>query len=149
MEKWNALVQKMEAHRDLCFELLRIYLGLGLLAKGIFFISQTEFLSRLMMEAGEFQAMTTMVVHYVALAHITGGLMLVIGMGTRLAAAMQIPVLFGAVFFIHFKEGVFTTGQNLEFSALVLFLLILIFIYGSGRWSLDYSLEHKKAEVEV
>jgi len=135
----------MAAQKDICFDLMRIYLGLGLMAKGIFFFSQIEFLARLMNETGLAWAMNTIVIHYVSLAHVAGGLMMVLGMGTRLAAAIQIPVLFGAVFFVHFKEGVFaTTGQNLEFSALVLFLLILVMIYGSGPLSIDYRLSQSK-----
>jgi uncharacterized membrane protein YphA (DoxX/SURF4 family) len=53
------------------------------------------------------------------------------------AALLQIPVLFGAVFLVHRAEGLFTADQNLQFSILVLFLLILIFLYGPGFLSLD------------
>ncbi len=142
MEK---LMKWLDAQKEICFELVRIYLGLGLLAKGIYFFSQTESLARLMQEGGLGWAMNTMIIHYVSMAHATGGLMMVFGMATRLGAAIQIPILVGAVFFVHFKEGVFaTSGQNLEFSALVLFLLILVFVYGSGPWSVDYRLAQRK-----
>jgi uncharacterized membrane protein YphA (DoxX/SURF4 family) len=38
--------------------------------------------------------------------------------------------------------------ENLEFSALVLFLLILVFVYGSGQWSVDHYLSKKGSESE-
>ena len=82
-------------------------------------------------------ATASIVGHYVIIAHLVGGLFLAIGLFTRFAALLQIPVLFGAVFFVHRAEGLFTTSQNLEFSILVLFLLILIFFYGPGVLSLD------------
>src|SRR6185369_13810067 len=76
--------------------------------------------------------------HYVMVAHFVGGLLLVLGFLTRIAALVQIPILFGAVFFVHQKDGLFALGQSLEFSALVLFLLVLFTIAGAGKLSLDY-----------
>lgn len=64
------------------------------------------------------------------IAHLCGGAFLAIGLLTRLSALLQIPVLAGAVFLIHWHEGLFSLGQSLEFSSLVLFLLILLFIDG-------------------
>jgi uncharacterized membrane protein YphA (DoxX/SURF4 family) len=81
---------------------------------------------------------TMALAHYVAMAHLFGGFLLAFGLITRVAALVQVPVLFGAVFFIHLKEGLFTPGQTLEFSALVLFILVLFSICGSGRLSADY-----------
>jgi len=78
------------------------------------------------------------ILDYVIFAHLCGGAFLAIGLLTRLSAFIQIPVLLGAVFFIHWQEGIITLGQSLEYSSLVLVLLILIFIYGPGRLSLDY-----------
>jgi len=45
--------------------------------------------------------------------------------------------LAGAVFIVHRQDGLFALGQSLEFSALVLFLLIVIAISGGGPLSLD------------
>ena len=46
-----------------------------------------------------------------------------IGLWTRTAILANIPVLFGAVFFVYFEKGLFTQNQGLEFTALVFFLL--------------------------
>ena len=50
----------------------------------------------------------------------------------------QIPILLGAVFMVHRSEGFLTSGQSLEFSSLVLFLLAVFLVGGAGRLSLDY-----------
>jgi uncharacterized membrane protein YphA (DoxX/SURF4 family) len=50
---------------------------------------------------------------------------------------VQIPVLTGAVLLVHWQDGLLSANQSLEFSALVLFLLVLVCAFGGGRWSLD------------
>ena len=62
--------------------------------------------------------------------------MLTVGFLTRVASLANIPILFGAVFFIHYPQGLAATDQSLELSALVLFLLALFAVRGSGRLSL-------------
>jgi uncharacterized membrane protein YphA (DoxX/SURF4 family) len=49
-----------------------------------------------------------------------------------------VPILIGAVFFVHRGEGLLTATQSLEFSALVLFLLLVFVVSGAGKLSLDY-----------
>jgi uncharacterized membrane protein YphA (DoxX/SURF4 family) len=80
-----------------------------------------------------------MMLHYVMIAHFVGGAMLTVGFLTRIAALAQIPILFGAVFFVHRQDGLFALGQSLEFSALVLFLLCVFVVSGAGKLSLDYA----------
>jgi uncharacterized membrane protein YphA (DoxX/SURF4 family) len=41
-----------------------------------------------------------MIAHYVAVAHLVGGLMLLFGLYTRLATLVQLPVLIDAVFLL-------------------------------------------------
>ncbi|PSQ51369.1 MAG: hypothetical protein BRD28_05700 [Bacteroidetes bacterium QH_10_64_37] len=41
------------------------------------------------------------------------------------------------MFPVHRHEGLLSANQSLEFSALVLFLLVLVCAFGSGRWSPD------------
>jgi uncharacterized membrane protein YphA (DoxX/SURF4 family) len=60
-----------------------------------------------------------------------------VGLYTRLAALVQLPVLVGAVALVHWQDGLLSADQSLEFSALVLFLLGLVALFGGGRWSLD------------
>jgi putative oxidoreductase len=77
-------------------------------------------------------------VHYVAMAHLTGGLFIVLGMLTRLTIIIQIPILIGA-FLINFG-GEMVLGNLLQ-AILALLLAIFFTIYGSGRHSVDYNLK--------
>ena len=141
MAGFKEALEKIKANKDLCFDLLRIYLGIGLLVKGILFLTDMTALSNLLMESGRFQPFTFLLSHYIPLAHIGGGFMMAIGLWTRTAILANIPVLFGAVFFVYFEKGLFTQNQGLEFTALVFFLLLVLLIYGPGRWSVDRYLE--------
>ena len=125
--------------KTLAYDLIRIYLGIGLFLKGIQFISMPMALSDLM-QGSYIQLLPVIILHYIALAHLSGGLMLIFGILTRLAAIIQIPILFGATFFVHLREGILSTQQNFEFSALVLFLLIIYAFFGPGNFSVDRSL---------
>jgi len=134
LTRWFAGV---ESRKDLCFDLLRIYLGIGLFVKGILFLTDMTALSDILMKSGRFQPLTFLLTNYIPLAHIGGGFMMAIGLWTRTAILANIPVLFGAVFFVYFEQGLFTQNQGLEFTALVLFLLIVLLIWGPGAWSVD------------
>lgn len=142
-------LDKLYAYRGTAFDLLRIYLGIGLFVRGVLFIADSaNFIQLLSPDAGAFLR-STVIVHYVALAHVFGGTMMAAGLLTRLAALVQIPVLVGAVFVSQLQGGLMSADQSFEFSMLVLFLLVLIFLYGSGRWSADYYLFVKKADEEA
>lgn len=143
------LLDKLYDYRETAFDLLRIYLGIGLFLRGVLFIADSgNFIQLLSPDSGALLR-STVIVHYVALAHIFGGLMMTAGLLTRVAALVQIPILVGAVFVSQLQGGLMTPSQSFEFAALVLFLLILIFLYGSGKWSADYYLFGQKADAEA
>lgn len=144
------LIAWAESHRDVWLDCVRIYLGLGLLARGalIVFNVRTEFFLNILSHGGEQWLLSGLLLHYVALAHFIGGLMLTIGLFTRIAAFVQLPILAGAVFIVHRQDGLFSLGQSLELSALVLFLLLVFVINGSGPLSVDATLTDKKAPAE-
>lgn len=128
-----------ESHREHWLDCVRIYLGLGLLARGLLLITNTStgYFVDLLQHSGQSWLTTGLVLHYVMLAHFVGGAMLTAGFLTRLAAGVQLPILAGAVFFVHRKDGLFAMGQSLEFSALVLFLLVVFLVSGGGPLSAD------------
>ena len=143
------IFDKLYDYRGTAFDLLRIYLGLGLFVRGVLFIADSgNFIELLSPNSGALLR-STLVVHYVALAHLFGGTMMATGLLTRVAALVQIPVLVGAVFVSQLQGGLLSASQSFEFSALVLFLLILIFLYGSGTWSADYYLFKRKADAQA
>ena len=129
-----------DAHRDYWLDCVRIYLGLGLLARGLLLITNTStgYFVDLLQRSGQSWITSGIMLHYVMVAHFVGGLLLTIGFLTRLAALVQVPILGGAVFFVHRLDGLFALGQSLEFSALVLFLLCVYVVAGAGKLSLDH-----------
>jgi uncharacterized membrane protein YphA (DoxX/SURF4 family) len=141
MNRLSAFTTWAESHREIWLDCVRIYLGLGLFARGLLLITNTStgYFIDLLQRANQPWVVTGTVLHYVMLAHFLGGLLLTIGFLTRIAALVQIPVLAGAVFFVHRQDGLFAMGQSLEFSALVLFLLVVFLINGAGRLSLDHA----------
>lgn len=124
-------------------DLIRIYLGVALLIRGILFITRPTMLAEWIERTGQWFWPVT-AGHLIATAHIGGGICLALGLFTRLAAAIQAIPLLGAVFFVHWKEGLLQPGQSLELAGLVLVLLIVFTLFGSGRLSIDYLLSTKK-----
>src|SRR5262249_40538933 len=112
--------------------------GIGLFLKAIWFMQHPEYLTAIFAQAGPLSFLPAAVGHYVIMGHLAGGLLLAIGLLTRLAALAQIPILLGAVFAVHLPAvQAAAPREGVEFSALVLFLLVLIFLRGSGPWSVD------------
>lgn len=133
----------LESNRDLCIEALRIYLGIGLFLKGIHFLFSNASLNSLM-DSPDIPFFSVIGVHLIGMAHIVGGTLLAMGLLTRIAALIQVPILFGAVLFVHWSSGLFSTEPTLEFTLLVLFLLLMFSIYGPGRLSIDHVLARKR-----
>jgi uncharacterized membrane protein YphA (DoxX/SURF4 family) len=129
-----------DAHREHWLDCVRIYLGIGLFARGLLLITNTStgYFVDLLQRSGQSWITNGILLHYVMIVHFVGGLLLTLGFLTRIAALVQIPVLIGAVFFVHRQDGLFALGQSLEFSALVLFLLVIFAVSGAGKLSLDY-----------
>jgi len=139
MHKWRQWFSWAEAHPKVWLDLVRIYIGFGLFVRGILLITNSggDFVSEAIVQSGNSWLLSAALLHYVSLAHLVGGLMLIAGVLTRIAAAVQLPILIGAVLFVHRGEGLLASGQSLEFAGLVLFLLAVITIAGPGPVSVD------------
>lgn len=137
----------IKIHGDLILDMIRIYLGIGLVIKALYFMNHREDLLQMMDGGGSLWFAPAMLFHYLILAHLCGGICLALGLFTRTAAVIQLPILFSALFYVHMPHMVASmeARQSAEFAGLVLFLLILISIYGAGRWSMDYWLAKKES----
>ena|GEM_PF-1188143 len=144
------LPQEVRPGPALGYDLMRAYLGIGLFVRGVLFVSQPELLLGYLQDQRSW-FLPYAAVHFIAIVHLCGGVMLALGLATRLAAALQVPILFGAVFFIHSQGGLLNVGQSLEFSSLVLALLVVYLTFGSGQLSLDAFLKtaHTRASEIV
>jgi len=137
--KMHSLSVWLDEQGDIWLDVLRIYLGLGLMVRGIIFFTGGGEVMLKQLAGNDADAWFTsaLVAHYVLLAHTAGGALLAAGLITRIAAAVNIPVLLGAVI-IHVPDGMFALGQSLEFAAFVLVSLLIILAAGPGRLSVDY-----------
>jgi putative oxidoreductase len=75
-----------------------------------------------------------------ALAEFGGGIALVLGLLTPLAALGIVCQMLGALFLVHFPRGdpfVRSGGPSYELPLIYLVLAILLIVVGPGRWSLD------------
>jgi uncharacterized membrane protein YphA (DoxX/SURF4 family) len=143
-----SIQERQETFRDVGYVLLRGYLGVGLLVRGLLFISNSSaYIDLVPADAGGWLASAALL-HFVALAHITGGTLMALGLLTRVGALIQMPVVVGAVFLAPLQGGLFTASQSFEFAMLVLFLLAFVFLYGSGPWSLDQYVFDRNQEQE-
>ena len=138
----------LRAHEDLFIDLVRIYLGCGLVVKAIFLMNHRDYLNQMITDSDIGWIGGSTIAFYVILAHLVGGAMLALGIATRVAAFAQLPILLGAIFSLYLPRfAVIEPRQYLEYAALVAFLLLLFGIFGAGRFSIDYLARRKWQEM--
>ena len=90
MNKWA------NAHTYYPLDILRIALGVFIFIKGISFVAQSQILIDLF-EPLQGYGGAMLAIHYVAPAHLVGGLLIAFGLLTRWAIVAQLPILLGAI----------------------------------------------------
>ena len=123
-------------HQPQWLVIVRIALGLCLLAKGITFIRNTTLLQQIVTTSSIPHSLSW-ITFFIPWAHLFGGFMIVIGLFTRLAVLLQIPILIGAIIFVNMSNGAYSGQSDLLFSILVLILLVIFLVEGSGSYSVD------------
>jgi len=115
------------------FDLIRIYLGVGLAVRGVLFFLDPTWIGSILPDGADSQLAPRLI----AIGHMAGGALLGLGLFTRIAAAIQMVPVLGALVLLHSREDLASQNQSLEFSALVLVMLVFFACFGSGQWSLD------------
>lgn len=127
--------QWSHTHHPRWLVVLRVALGICLFFKGIFFLVNTATLEELV--KGSLVAnRTDWLVIFITWSHLLGGFLMIIGLLTRWAALLNIPILMGAIIFINTQRDAFGAFE-LPFAFIVLLLLIFFLIEGGGPISLD------------
>jgi uncharacterized membrane protein YphA (DoxX/SURF4 family) len=130
LEHWG------ETHHPKYLDILRMAFGIFLCFKGIEFGNNTSLLAESMNGRLQFDSIINiMLMHYIIFAHIAGGGLIAVGLLTRVACIIQIPILLGALILVRWN-----IMQHFSEFFLALFTLILLcyfLIIGSGPWSLD------------
>jgi putative oxidoreductase len=84
---------------------------------------------------------SSVLVWYLIAAHLVGGALLVLGIYTRWAALVNIPIMLCAVFLYHIHQGFFMKGvggqaQGYEYALLVLVATVAQVLLGGGALAL-------------
>ena len=146
------LLQRLEywgdRHHPRWMDIVRISLGIFLCYKGVDFIGHmSDLVSVMYANTSTAPFFYILAGHYAAAAHILGGIFLILGVMTRLACLIQIPVLLGAVFFLSTNKEMLRPYSELFLTILVLLLLIYFLIAGNGPWSVKMEDEEKKKQL--
>lgn len=145
------VIQKVEhwgdAHHAKWLAIVRIVLGLIIFSKGIALISDTAHQQDILFKNSVFgfsEMMSSLAIHLVAFAHLVGGILIVLGLVTRFAAVIQIPILICAILFVNISNGFSALNSELWLSVIVLCLLVLFWVIGSGPFSVDHQIKKKR-----
>lgn len=128
------------AHTYYSLDILRVALGVFLLVKGATFITNSRDFEDLIAPFSNFLG-GMFVFHYIASAHIMGGMLIAMGLLTRWCIIAQLPILIGAVAINFIGE---MNVQNLILSVLALGVSVFFLFYGSGKHSVDYYFKMEK-----
>jgi putative oxidoreductase len=142
--QWDNQIDSWQnKHHPLVYDIGRVVLGLFILYKGILFISDTSALAKILVNS-QFEFVALGLAHLVAFAHLVGGPMIALGLKTRFAVACQIPILLGAVLFVHPERGFYSENTEFFLSLITLLALVVYFVGGSGYYSVDRKLEESQ-----
>ena len=143
------LIHKIESwgnsHHPKFLDVIRIILGVFLLLKGLGFMDNTAYLRSVIENRSDISVSPDILmalVYYVTFVHLVGGTLIALGVLTRFSSIMQIPVVFGAVFFINMFQSPFNTDMASSVTALI--FLIVFAVIGSGKLSLENYLHNQE-----
>lgn len=128
-----------DTHHPKWVDIVRIILGIFLCYKGIDFLRNMGIMNDLLathLSFGSFAAI--MIGHYVVFAHILGGIFIALGILTRFACLIQIPILLGAIIMINWPQDMTRPYSQLLLTIVVLLLLFYFLIAGNGRWVISF-----------
>jgi uncharacterized membrane protein YphA (DoxX/SURF4 family) len=140
MNNLKSLNKWANAHTYLPVDVLRMALGVFLFMKGVYFVSNIQYLVDLISPIDKIGG-GMFLLHYIAPAHLVGGILIFFGLLTRWAIIAQLPILICAII-INFMG--YMHHQNLLLALLSLGVCVFFLIYGSGKNSADYFFKMEK-----
>jgi putative oxidoreductase len=144
VEKWG------DSHHPSFIDFFRILLGIFLTYKGVEFITNMDEFE--MTASGINVAFAgAALAHYVVFAHILGGPLIAFGLFTRVVSLIQLPILIGAVIFVNSPKGFLSLGSHmeLEISIVVLVGIVVLLIFGGGKYSIDAKRKREEAAEKI
>ncbi len=146
MNRFASMIKWADTHNPRWLSVFRIILGVFLIYKGVQFMMGIEKLQTL---PGGLDSLLyyTMLFHIVVFVHFVGGIFITLGLYTRWADVIQIPIILGALFLINDQVRVLISAGNVDviLSIIALVLLIVFLVFGSGKFSIDARKPNRQA----
>ena len=129
----------MENKYEVSALILRVILGVSFFLHGL-----AKFQGGLVNTAGWFDSIgiPSFLAYVVAFIELVGGIAMVVGFGTRIAAGLFVIIMFGAIFTVKISAGFMGNGQMSGFELDLAFLgmALSLAISGSKAYALDHLL---------
>jgi len=125
-----------EKHHPLWLDFFRVLLGAVLVWQALYFIVNKSVIIQIVDQYG-FGFYTMTAAHAIIGIHLAGGVLILTGLLTRFAAAIQLPVLVCNIIFVILPNGFMSIRSEAELTIIVLALCLLFLFEGSGHYSLD------------
>ena len=147
------LVQRIEhwgdTHHPLWIDFIRIALGIFLCYRGYeSLVSMSEMIGLMSSTLSFSNFALVLIGHYIVFAHLMGGFLMTIGLFTRFACIIQIPILLGALFFINTSSTLMQPYTELVLSFIVLMLLLYFLVVGNGPLSFEWFIDRQNKNDE-
>ncbi|MFJ3031906.1 DoxX family protein [Rothia terrae] len=82
--------------------------------------------------------MASFVAIFSILAELVGGVLFILGLGTRLIGLAYLAISLGAIYFVHWAKGIYVAEGGFEYVMLLGACGLLFVLIGPGKFSIDH-----------
>ncbi|WP_068425663.1 DoxX family protein [Janibacter terrae] len=134
---------------DLALVILRIVMGLTMFLHGWQKLTAAGFGGVGEMFAGMGAPLAGVTGPLTLLVELVGGVLIVLGLGTRVVGAVYALVMLGALFVVHLSAGFFVGDGGYELVLLLAGIGAALAVAGPGAWSLDAVLAGRRTVMQA
>jgi uncharacterized membrane protein YphA (DoxX/SURF4 family) len=139
------ILKESKLHNKIIILLFRVILGGALFIKGVDFIRNKVVLRQVIAENDLLESFSVLE-SAIPWIHILGGLLIIIGMYTRLAIFIQIPLVISAIILLYNTKNSSFYSIEMIFAVIILIMLLLYLKFGDGFYSWR-NLIHKERDI--
>ncbi len=129
-------------YHSVFYDLTRFIVGVILLMEGIRLVGDSSTLFGIV-DRSRIGGLAFILEHHVIFTLIAGGILIAIGLLTRIAILFELLIFIGVLFNHDAQFGLYSVYGNVAFSLVITLVLIVIFLAGSGTISADHYLKKK------
>lgn len=138
----------MSSSANAALLILRLALGATMLLHGVQKLTTTGIGGVQEMLAGLGVPLADVAGAALPFVEIVAGALLIVGLLTRVAAALLAIVSLGAMFTVHFTAGFFAQDGGYEFVLVLALIGIALVLTGGGRWAADALVRRPRSSRE-